>query len=82
MVLYNSAKRARLSEQTMNQPQGGGSKKAGLPPVIYNNWWVPIYREERDAKRPLSLWGATKFKQPKCQNLPIGTNANVIPRCA
>lgn len=27
MVLYNSAKRSRMYEQTINQPQGGGPKK-------------------------------------------------------
>jgi hypothetical protein len=83
MVLYNSAKRSRMYEQTNNQPQGGGPKKAGLPPMVnYSNWWIPIYRNERAAKQSLSLWGKTKFKQPTCQNLPIGTNANIIPRCA
>lgn len=83
MVLYNSAKRARMVTSTSNQPQGGGSKKAGLPPMVnYSNSWVPIYYKDRAVKQSLSLWGKTKFKQPRCQNLPIGTNANIIPRCA
>ena len=31
MVLYNAASRARNSGRTINQNQGGGSKKAGFP---------------------------------------------------
>ena len=83
MVLYNAASRARNYGQTENRPQGGGPKKAGLPPhVNYDSWWVPKYFDERGAKQSLTLWGKTKFKQPRCYNLPIGTNANIIPRCA
>ena len=33
MVLLNSAKRSRNAGQTINQDQGGGSKKAGLVPM-------------------------------------------------
>lgn len=34
MVLLNSAKRARMASSTVNQPQGGGETKAGLPYIV------------------------------------------------
>ena len=34
MVLLNAAKRARMASSTINQDQGGGEIKAGLPYII------------------------------------------------
>ena len=34
MVLLNASKRARMVSSTVNQDQGGGNMKAGLPYVI------------------------------------------------
>lgn len=34
MVLMNASKKSRLMTSTMNQPQGGGNKKAGLVPTM------------------------------------------------
>ena len=34
MVLLNAAKRARMASSTVNQDQGGGETKAGLPYIV------------------------------------------------
>jgi hypothetical protein len=38
MGLSNSAKRASSYTQTINQNQGGGSKKAGFPYMVGRGW--------------------------------------------
>lgn len=43
MVLYNSSSRSRNSVQTMNQPQGGGNKKAGFPYIVGRSSWSTIF---------------------------------------
>lgn len=43
MGLSNSASRARLYTSTTNQPNGGGSKKAGFPNMIGRTAWTSIY---------------------------------------
>ena len=34
MVLMNAGKRSRYTDSIVNQNQGGGDKKAGLPPTM------------------------------------------------
>jgi hypothetical protein len=46
--LSNSAKRSRFYAQTINQPQGGGDKKAGFAYQIGRNYMTSIYFAERD----------------------------------
>jgi hypothetical protein len=43
MGLANAAKRARNYDQTINQNQGGGNKKAGFPHTIGRDSWTSIY---------------------------------------
>jgi hypothetical protein len=43
MGLSNAAKRARLYDVTINQNQGGGSKKAGFPYQVGRTHWTPIF---------------------------------------
>ena len=42
MGLSNAAKRARFYTSTVNQNQGGGSKKAGFPYMIGRSSWSTI----------------------------------------
>lgn len=42
MGLLNGAKRARSYSQTINQNQGGGSKKAGFPYQVGRGWQTSI----------------------------------------
>jgi hypothetical protein len=43
MGLANAASRARNYSQTVNQPQGGGNKKAGFPGLIGRDSWKSIF---------------------------------------
>jgi hypothetical protein len=43
MGLSNASKMARNYSQTVNQNQGGGSKKAGFPYQIGRNAWSNVY---------------------------------------
>jgi hypothetical protein len=42
MGLSNASKRARLYDQTINQAQGGGNKKAGFPYQVGREWQTSI----------------------------------------
>jgi hypothetical protein len=42
MGLSNGAKKARSYSQTVNQNQGGGSKKAGFPYQVGRGWQTSI----------------------------------------
>ena len=53
--LSNSAKPARYSGSTVNQPQGGGDKKAGFAYIIGRNYLTSIYFTQRAVDRPLPL---------------------------
>jgi hypothetical protein len=43
MVLLNAASKARNAAQTVNQSQGGGSKKAGFPYQVGRSSWSSIH---------------------------------------
>lgn len=43
MGLSNAASRARLYDSTINQNQGGGSKKAGFPYMVGRTAWNSIF---------------------------------------
>lgn len=43
MGLSNGSSRARLYSSTINQNQGGGSKKAGFPNMVGRDSWTTIY---------------------------------------
>ena len=46
--LANSAKRSRFLGETVNQPQGGGNKKAGFPYQVGRSWWTSIFFDGTD----------------------------------
>jgi hypothetical protein len=46
--LSNSAKRSRYYGQTVNQQQGGGNRKCGLPPHVAKDSWSFIYMRSSD----------------------------------
>ena len=43
MGLANAAKRARTYDSITNGKQGGGNKKAGLPPQVGRTAWESIF---------------------------------------
>lgn len=75
MVLMNSAKKARNQASLVNQNQGGGMKKAGLPPTMaMTQWrWINYNKPFSGANGILNLTNMRKnrFKTFPNQNLPI-----------
>ena len=79
MGLSNAAKRARLYDLTINQPQGGGNKKAGLPYQIGRETWTSIFLHATD---PVNGHCCTqkdqmtmKFTPSNYQARPTGPNS-------
>jgi len=73
--LSNSASRSRNYAQTINQPQGGGSKKAGFAYQIGRNYLTSIYFDERAVNRPLPQLQQIVFPLATISR-PIGRNNN------
>ena len=75
MVLMNSAKNARNQASIVNQNQGGGMKKAGLPPTMaMTQWrWINYGKHNSGSDGILNLTNMRKnrFKTFPNQNLPI-----------
>lgn len=67
MGLSNAASRARNYSQTVNQPQGGGDKKAGFPYQVGRTHWTPIFL------------GCSQYQIRCCElkNLKLTANPNV-----
>jgi hypothetical protein len=69
MVLSTTKKTASIRSIT-NQNQGGGSKKAGLPPAIgIDSWTHRAYRSNSVSTQNLQT---NRFKMFPNQNPPIG----------
>jgi hypothetical protein len=69
--LANSSKKARLSGSTVNQNQGGGSRKAGLAYQVGRNWHFLSYlRENGSANNLTSLRRTLVFAN---QSRPVGS---------
>ena len=79
MGLANAAKRARMYDLTINQNQGGGSKKAGFPYQVGRTSWTPIFLQCNNiAVRCCKLSTLQFTVNPKVrQSRPTGTRANV-----
>jgi len=81
MGLSNASTRARNYNQTINQNQGGGSKKAGLPHQIGRGWWTSIFIGGTDPVHgkccTLSKQMTMKFSQSNYQARPIGGSVTV-----
>lgn len=69
MGLSNSASRARNYTATENRNQGGGNKKAGLPPQVGRTAWDSIYLQ------------CNRYQTRCCQlrTLQFTANPNVRP---
>lgn len=81
MGLSNGASRARNYSQTVNQNQGGGSKKAGFPYQIGRSWRTSI---AFDSTRPvkggcctLTNFQTLRFTSPVSQSRPIGGDVRI-----
>jgi hypothetical protein len=72
MVLMNATNRSRHTSSVINQNSGGGSKKAGLPPMIGLSSWEVIAYNTRGLPQPLSFMRLNRFSRPASQNLPLG----------
>jgi hypothetical protein len=72
MVLSGS-KMTTYRASITNVNQGGGSKKAGLPPVVgISAWGYVAYAERGDGDLNLVNMRANRFKVFPNQNLPVG----------
>ena len=76
MGLSNAAKRARLYDVTINQNQGGGSKKAGFPYQVGRTHWTPIFLQTNNySARCCSLRNLQFTANPNVrQSRPTGSN--------
>ena len=82
-MVYSSSKKTRHISSIVNQPSGGGSKKAGFPYQIGRNSWSSIYintchpenRRELNCCT-LNQMMTNRFKMPVGQSRPIGRNNN------
>jgi hypothetical protein len=77
MVLMNAGKRSRHVSSITNTGSGGGSKKAGLHPVIGLSSWGYIAYNTHGL--PLSLLNLRKnrFSKFPNMNLPLGFNPTI-----
>jgi hypothetical protein len=68
----------------VNQPTGGGPKKAGLPPTMsmLSSRWIAYNKTGSGADGLLNLTNmrTNRFKTDANQNLPIGFNRNITMR--
>ena len=55
MVLMNGSKKARYENSIVNQNQGGGDKKAGLPPTMRMTSAKWIGYKNRGYPKPMSI---------------------------
>lgn len=71
MVLMNGTQRTRSISSVINQSSGGGSKKAGLAPMVGLSSWETVAYNTRGIPRPLSFMHTNSFSRPASQNLPV-----------
>jgi hypothetical protein len=82
MVYLNSASRSRNVGSLINQPSGGGDKKAGFPYQIGRDTWTSIYFAER-VSFDLNFWRQLPAQYPKggvTMNLPMGYDKRIRMR--
>ena len=80
MGLSNASKRARYYNLTVNQNQGGGSKKAGLPYQIGRGSYTSVIMNNTDVVNghccTLKSFMTMPFTTPN-QSRPIGGNVGI-----
>ena len=80
MVLMNGTKKARYQSSIINQPQGGGMKKAGLPPTMaMTQWrWINYNKNNSGSDGILNLTNMrrNRFKTFPNQNLPVNMHGS------
>ena len=80
MVLMSGTKKARYQASIVNQPQGGGMKKAGLPPTMAMTQlrWINYNKPFSGANGILNLTNMRKnrFKTFPNQNLPVNMHGS------
>jgi hypothetical protein len=74
--LANSATKSRNVGTIVNLPQGGGDKKAGLPPQNGLIYWDFIYYRTRGIPKPLNTYQTVVFPLAHISR-PIGRNNNI-----
>ena len=80
MVLMNAGKMSRNLSSIINQPSGGGSKKAGQPSMVGLSSWSHIAYNIRGLPLPLGNLRTNRFKRVPTMNLPLGFNHNINMR--
>ena len=83
MGLSNAASRARNYDLTINQNQGGGSKKAGFPYIVGRGWRTNIAFGTKEGARNghcvgLSSLKTLCFTNTVHQSRPIGGNIQTV----
>ena len=69
--LANSAKNSRYAGTITNENQGGGDKKAGLPPLVGLNYLDYIYYTQRGIPQTLQKYQTVVFPLANISR-PIG----------
>lgn len=81
MGLSNAAKRARSYSATINQNQGGGSKKAGFPYQVGRSWQTSIAFANTDVVRghccTLKTYQTMNWTSYAHPSKPIGTSSEI-----
>ena len=80
MVLMNAGNRSRYVSSVTNQSSGGGSKKAGQPPMIGLSSWANIAYNTRGLPLSLENLRTNRFRRFPNMNLPLGFNAEIRMR--
>jgi len=76
----NSTKRSRYVSSITNQSCGGGSKKAGQPPMIGLSSWTRIAYNTHGLPLSLANLRTNRFKRFPNMNLPLGFNHHIHMR--
>lgn len=76
MVLMNGSTRARHISSIINQNQGGGSKKAGLPPTVGFTQAIQVAYRNRNYPQSRSTMILTANPKVR-QSAPIGRVMNL-----
>ena len=84
MGLSNASSRARNYDLTINQEQGGGSKKAGFPYLIGRGWQTSIAFNNTNVIMgkccTLKSYQTLLFTSPVSQSRSIGTDVRLPMR--
>jgi len=84
MGLSNASSRARNYDLTINQNQGGGSKKAGFPYLIGRGWQTSIAFNNTNVIMgkccTLNSYQTLLFTSPVSQSRSIGTDVRLPMR--